>query len=359
MLLEKYVQIKNKSIFILLIILFNCISLPLISYGKTPDDKKSEPVNVLKTTLAENEAYIENPMGNFFNYKVEGVCIWMHMTWHGPSFTTTLYVTHYLPDLMATVFPSIGQDPEILLNTSIDKLSVKAGEESYKLATGQSTGDGSSAETPENSVNRFFEVNIIGNPAIYAFKTGLPTLPVKTTPYEIYYSSFLDKYLWHNPEEEILLHPTSVLPGFYNEGSLIAPWGSLYPRYGIVTQFSQYKAAGVVALRAANIATESSQAHISIPAAGGEGACGDHCKIYKPVTVNNDTNARFQRIYPDMSHTFNSDDLGKNDLMSKDILKPFGQEWTEKGKNRYAFLIWRKYEGCMPSRGKVIQVIKS
>ena len=334
--------------------------IPMVSVAQNSSQSDSDsPVTIAKAAYAQNQALITNPFGNYFNYKVEGMCTWVQWTPYGPVYSTTLYVTHYLPDLMASVFPALGENAEPVLNKTFDKGLAKLGEAYYAKMTGQNTGSGSSGDNPQNSMNRFFEIDVIGNPAINEFSSGFQTLSAKTTPYQVYYSSLLDKYLWHNPETEILLHPQSLIPGVDNEGSIIAPWGSLYPRSGVVTQYSQYKSAVMIALRAGNIATTPYEVPTSQMAPSGKEACGDHCDIYQPITINNDTNARYQRIYPDMNYRFDSDDFGKNDLLDKSVLDPYGQKWTKDGKNRYVFLIWRKYEGCIPGAGHVVAVYKA
>ncbi len=337
-----------------------CISLMAATAvgaeGNQASDEGSSPVSIPKLAYAQNQALITNPYGNYFNYKVEGVCYWEQWTPYGPVYSTTLYVSHYLPDLLASVFPELGNNAEPVLNKTIDKGLAKLGEAYYAKMTGQNTGSGSSGDRPQNSMNRFFEVDVVGNPAINEFSSGFQTLPAQTTPYQVYYSSLFDKYFWHNPEAEILLHPQSLIPGVDNEGSMIAPWGSLYPRYGIISQYSQYKAAVMIALRAGNIATTPYQAPTAQMAPM---VCGDHCKIYRPITVNDDINARYQRVYPDMNYRFDPDDFGKNDLLDTNVLDPYGQKWTKDGKNRYVFLIWRKYEGCIPGAGHVVAVYKS
>ena len=103
-----------------------------------------------------------------------------------------------------------------------------------------------------------------------------------------YYSSLSDKYLWHNPSLELTLHPQAYIPFMDNEGSKLAPWGQLYPRYGTVVQSSQYKSAAMIALRATHIASRNAQAHVYMPAPK---KCGknNRCHVIKDPDINDNT----------------------------------------------------------------------
>jgi integrating conjugative element protein (TIGR03756 family) len=325
-----------------------------------PKKPKTTPLNIATLAVDQNSALIQNPFGNYFNYKVEGECMWMLMTPYGPVYSYTMFVKHFLPDLLISVFRNKESDP-LKTYQVVDKAMDKIGQATYKLYSSEITGTGHVGDNPTTDMDRFYDVNVIGNPAISEFKTGFATHKAVTTPYAIYYSSLLDQLLWHNPEPELLLHPTALLPFFNNEGSMFAPWGSLYPRYGVVTQFSKYKAAGVIALRASHIATHKGQSHLYNKAKTGATACGVMCKVSASM-INKPNDIEFQLVYPlDKTFIYNKKDIGYNDTIPAsvhDFTHSYKSEETKEGGDNYAWLLWRKYEGCLPGKGALVGVIR-
>ncbi len=317
------------------------------------DSSNPETVTEADIALYQNQALIKNPFGNFFEYQVKGMCVWMYVTPYGVQFEETLYVSHFLPDLLVSVFKHHDSNPVVSISNSIDKGLQAAGEATFTATMGMSSGDGNSGEKATTDSARFYEVGVYGNPMISEFSTGFQTHETVATPYMIYYSSLTDKIMWHNPEVEILLHPSSLIPLLNNEGSMIAPWGQLYPRYGSVTQFSQYKAAAMIALRATHIATSTGQPHIYMPIDTGATACGQGCRVYES-DINSPDKVRFQRIFPDPEIDF--EDFGYNDLFDA-TLDAYGAKWTQQGDDNYVWLMWRKYEGCIQGKGSLVAVM--
>ena len=322
--------------------------------------KKATPLTVAQLAVDQNAALIKNPFGNYFNYRVEGSCMWILYTPYGPVVNYTLYVKHFLPDLLVSVFSTKTSNP-LKSYQSVDKALDKLGAKTYQLYSHDKTGSGDADDKPTSDTNRFYDVDVIGNPAIAEFKTGFQTHKAVTTPYAVYYSSLLDQLLWHNPELELLLHPTSLLPFFNNEGGYIAPWGSLYPRYGVVTQYSKFKAAAVIALRASHLATHSAQSHIYHEAKTGPTACGQGCKVSASM-INKPDDIEFQRVYPlDKSFTYNKKTFGYNDAIPAsvhDFTHSYKSDVTKAGHDNYAWLLWRKYEGCIQGKGSLVAVYK-
>jgi integrating conjugative element protein (TIGR03756 family) len=312
-------------------------------------------VNVATLATAEAEAIMSNPMGNFLNYKIKGVCTWLTEVY--PFIHVTLYVQHYLPDTVVSVYPKLGENPFTEANSTIDPTLASMGQAEMNSIMGQKGGTGSFESSDNYSVNKFYEVDVIGNPGAFAdsaiFALGL--VPPATTPYVPYYSSQLDMYLWHNPALEIALHPSSYIPFMNNEGSKLAPWGSLYPRYGMIVQNSDYKAAAMIALRAVHLATRSNQSHVykSEPK-----NCGKRCTVIKDPDINDNDSVEFQLVSPQIDTTFDKDDFGHNDINAQELLDTYKQKIATKGDNAFVWLAWRKYEGCVQHPGTLLAVIK-
>jgi integrating conjugative element protein (TIGR03756 family) len=274
-----------------------------------------------------------------------------------PWIRVTPYASHYIPDLVVSVFPQIGKNAFDEANTMIDQPLEVIGQAQMEQISGVRGGFGTSGSGKRDMLNHFFEVDVVGNPAATVFSgmAGIGTLPAATTPYVPYYSSLLDMYLWHSATLEITLHPQALVPFMDNEGSALAPWGSLYPRYGKVTQTSRYKAAAMVALRSTHLATRQNQSHVYTTAPK---ICGEVCNVVRDPTINDNDSVKFQMVYPEVNTTFDPDDFGKDDSMDFG-LQPYGQDMTIKGDNAYVWLAWRKYEGCVPAAGKLINVVKT
>ncbi|WP_150467604.1 TraU family protein [Francisella sp. SYW-9] len=297
-------------------------------------------------------------MASYSKYNVVGGCTWATEIY--PFVMETPLVTEYIPDLLISVFPRLGKNPVLNLNMQ-DQAFNAAGQAQTVSITGLSGGAGNFGQNPGSAnMNKFFQVDIEGNPGALLVSSVTPwNLPPATIPYLPYYSSFLDMYLWHDPALEIALHPSSYIPGMNNIGSSLAPWGSLYPRYGVIAQNSEFKAAAVIAERALSIVTSKTSiaAHIYTPSLEGS-PCGTYCHITSTPTINDNDTARFQLIYPSVESQFDKDEIGFNDLTSAEwFYKSYKVDEAIKGKNRFVWLVWRKYKGCVQYPGTLTDVI--
>lgn len=319
---------------------FNTFCISAISFILSFSASAS-PVNILDITKNVIEAALDNPFGNYLNYGIHGICVWGHWGWLGPYTTTTLEVNEFLPDAVITVYNGYGQNPWFYAQKIIDPAAHELGQVQAKTDYGTS-----SASSGNDMSLKFKEVDIIGNPALLTFFNQLPFafISSQATPFKPYYSSLSDAYLWRSPTADMLTHPQDLIPGVRTEGDLIAQWGSIFPRTGFINQMGDYKAAAVLALRAADIATNSGQSHVYIPLHSG--SCGHACHVW-PSHENDFNNVKFQEIYPkeDISakKRFGVDDAGQIGM--------YGQDQYEKSHGNYVFVMWRHYRGCVQSDG--------
>ncbi len=81
-----------------------------------------------------------------------------------------------------------------------------------------------------------------------------------------YLLSTLDAVMWRSGLPESF-YPEALTPGLREIGSTTGGnmWGNVYPRSGFVTQVDDYKAAAVVAQRAADVVTRTGQIHVYQP----------------------------------------------------------------------------------------------
>ena len=289
-------------------------------------------------SLQITEASIKG-VPNCMHYKITGICFWLECSVFGCDIETTFKVDHYLPDLVASVYTTPQNNPFWFAKTVLDPAFYEAGKIQIKQTTHFDLGSGHEHNNSQRDINnRFHEVDLIGNPALTLLSGYGLFLQSAAIPFNPYYSSLLDAYAWRYPALE-RFYPGSLIPGLHDVGEvLLHDWGPVYPRNGYVNQPDDAKAAAVNALRAALIVTKSDQPHVYQPLSDD---CGDHCSI-EPVKENN-KNAQFQMIYPKLETTctvFGQSDLGQ--------LRPWQTDAATQGHNRYIWLLWRHYHGCIP-----------
>jgi integrating conjugative element protein (TIGR03756 family) len=149
------------------------------------------------------------------HYKVIGMCYWLNCEGTACHVTMTPKVSHYLPDAVITVYRQTKSDPWDFARQVIDPVAYQAGEQQIQRLLKIKLGDG--YESVSSSVDNdahFKEVDVIGNPAITAFKKYNPLLLASVAkPLMPYYVSLADAYLWRSPQREIVLYPQNLIPG--------------------------------------------------------------------------------------------------------------------------------------------------
>lgn len=295
-----------------------------------------------------------NPLAlRCLDHCVIGICVWI--TPFPPyKVSTTLRVRHKFPDIVVSTFEHPGQNPWV----EVRPLSaIAAGaSQAYGLLSrtpvlgGRHTpasNQQGNPDTKELDVRReqvrFNEAEIYGHPLAavvgqspIGFGVSIPGLcPVKTVPFLPYFQSGVDVMSWRNPEVE-LLYPGTWIP-FYREvrnSTYTSIWGSVFPRHGLLAgQSDPQKASGVIAQRAADIATNSLQPHLYIPA---------------PGSAANERTDSWQRLYPTVS--FSCGPFGGGDLLSSQLNLPGAITGTD----QYVYQLWRPYECCLPKAGSVL-----
>lgn len=202
-------------------------------------------------------------------YQVKGVCYWLTDT---GATVTTPYVSHYLPDVVVSVFnpptDKNGGNPWVEINDTLDQAGKIAEQEIVtKLAHVKVGGGEHDFENPLQQNVYFKEVDIVGNPALPL----LPTMPVlllsTSNPLKPYFQSMVDSALWRGfapeagPEQAAAL--TEDITHFIGCSGGAINWGGAYPFEGKVETTNDAKAAAVIAQRASILLTgKNSWAHI-------------------------------------------------------------------------------------------------
>ncbi len=278
---------------------------------------------------------------NCLHYKVRGTCYWLS-DW---DVTTTPYVEHYLPDVVVTVFNKPGDNPWTEMKLSIDKAGAIAEQKIISSLTGFEAGVGQHSFADQHEQSVFFkETDVVGNPAISLFSAYylLPSTASSLTPY---YQSMLDAALWRGlpqiptalAEEDYAI----VADMTHHIGTGLINWGGVYPHEGKVSTNNDAKAAAVMAQRASDLITSTDLMHLTGHIYQSlSNSCGEECNA-APVQENSEK-TQFQMIYPTVDLT--CDYFGKtvND----------GEDRETKAQGAYAWVIWRKYEGCRNGDGQ-------
>ena len=275
------------------------------------------------------------------HYKVIGICFWRSPT--GIPFTTPK-VSHYIPDLVVTVYNQVGDDPWTEVNVIYDQAAYKIGDaQTQSFFHMAMAGGQSSAGTLDNLDTRFKEADVIGNPVAQAVFGKALLLPSQATPFYPYYQSMLDTVIWRFPTLETLLYPQYLIPGLDDIGTWpLHTWGTVYPRTGFINQANDAKAAAVIALRAAHIVTRQHQPHFYTPLPS---TCGQDCAA-KKVTQNND-DTQWQMLSPIESNQCEVFGKEKNQAQ-------WGIDAAKTAHGAYVFNVWRHYRGCVQGVGKYL-----
>ncbi len=258
-------------------------------------------------------------------------------------------VEQYLPDLVVTVFPTAGSDPWLEINSSLDLASAAAGAAQFAALTGNTLqgGEASTVDHQDSDI-QLREVDVIGNPALALLPPGLFLLRGQATPLKPYFQSMMNASAWRSGLLE-QTYPSSWIPGFEEVGTaLIDDWGSTYPRTGFVLQPNIAKASAVIAVRGGSIATSRPFDYVSFDL--DTDPCRDQQCTSTGEITGSSSGVEWQRVYPDTQtqcHSAITSEDGKD-----------AGSWTSgvKDNQSFAWIAWRKYQGCASVFGSVSQV---
>lgn len=267
---------------------------------------------------------------------VTGVCFWLVCTPLGCDVETNLRIRHGAASLVVNVYNHAG-DP--------------AWEDSIVLGydgSGGGLGAGGGTDSQEISpvVSRldtnlkYKEVGVHGNPVPFIMSQIDYFCPTDTVPYMPYYSSETDSMAWRSglPERYFFWN---MIPGFNEIGDFPwHTWSPLYPRYGFINQKDDAHAAGVAAIRGADIAHEgylSPHLHIQIE---------EEAKVDSSVAAFRYAKEKpWQRLTPNPSDQ--CEIVGDDNSL----------DWSSNVKSDGGFNAWNYwhiYECCVPNKGMLI-----
>lgn len=299
---------------------------------------------ITTATLAADTTAAMQP--SCLHYKVTGICFWKDTF----GINTTLQVSHYIPDVVVTVYNRAGEDPWVEASKTFDQAAYAAGNTQTHLAMpgfNMEGGQGSAGDHIKTDLH-LKEVDVIGNPAVTTlFSNKEMFLPSQTSPFFPYFQSMLDTLAWRFPPLETLFYPQSLVPGLHDIGQWpLNTWGTVYPRSGFITQANDAKSAAVVALRAGHIVTREGQPHLYQMLSS---SCGEQCTAAQVEENSDDT--QWQMLSPIESNR--CEIFGKSDTG--------GSQWglpaAAQANGAYVFNLWRRYHGCIQGEGAFISAV--
>jgi integrating conjugative element protein (TIGR03756 family) len=268
-------------------------------------------------------------------YQVIGLCLWMTCTPVGCEFDYSVRAEHYIPEVVVSAYPFIG-------NTSWPEANHLASPTSFAEEGGASDEGGA---IDREQALKFKHADVIGSPGVIDYwalaavsSDVLPFCTPQTWPMTPYFVSTFDP-AWRNPVVETPLALANVLQ---RVGRGAATFAGLYPRIGFTHQSHDYKSALVAAIRAMDIVSQDYQPHVylpldsfSTPAQGQWPPSGTGGALYQQLTPS----IQSCRVLPDIDDTLYP-------------LDPYAGRLNQVRGN--AWQVWRPYRCCEPAGAVLI-----
>lgn len=266
-------------------------------------------------------------------YRVVGICYWLLCTPFGCTVKTSVKVKHNLPELVVSTYNTPGNNPwrEMAFVGSA-------------VSGAEGGGDTNPRITHSRTKIRFKNADATGHPGDAAFFRFLSAYGYSCSsdviPFQPYFISTLDLLAQRSGIPE-MLYPEALTPGLREVGQTGDLWGNVYPRAGALGQTHDYKAAAVIAQRAADIVTRTGQLHIYLPLAP---SSRPGYWPPAPVQEGKSGNHGWQMLVPQMSRTCHI-------FPDRSTTDTYADRLAADG--NYAWALWRPY-ACCQRRGQTL-----
>lgn len=276
-------------------------------------------------------------------YQAVGGCLWLRCRGvpSSCSTVTSIKYRHYVPDAVVTAYSAAGQNPWTELGSIV---SLVPGSDGGTLARG--------ASTRASTGLRFKQAEVVGSPGIawvQALNLGTTICEPGPTAMVPYYVSSLDP-VWRTDTLQAPATLVNLLRKVPASGLTGPTWGPVYPRGGFVEQLHDYKAAAVVAQRAADIVTRPRTGGAQLLHVYRSMAWGDRDGQWRPDAVRegNQSTHKWQPLVPKPESCSIFED---STTVFSGLVDPLGDMVSATG--GYAWQLWRPYE-CCRDRGKLL-----
>ena len=279
-------------------------------------------------------------------WRVSGTCFWLHCSFFKCSVKTSMRVSHYSPDAVVSTFHDAATHPwndwgRSLASATQSSATSQAGLPADSAGTRTINGGRGHAA-------KYRDADAIGHPGNLASMlpgggTTPALCPTAVRPFQPYFSSYLDAFVWRAIVPLETLHPAALTPGLREIGNWpLNSWGSVYPRDGSLMQQHPVKAAAVVSQRVGDIVTRSAQPHVYLPLpTDGRRMIGNHMVWQPPTLKERDASTgKWQMLSPAAQSSCQV--FGDNDSI---LPASWGDARTSTSEG-YAFNLWRPYSCC-------------
>ena len=339
------IKATKKLCFFNIVLVFGlCLNIPAAhASNDAPNGRQINSIEISGKIIKNLSEYI--------NYKVNGICLW----WDCDPFPyckiyPTLELDQYLPDMVVSVYTGNKGNPNnknsYFEASLVDDIAYSLGNSAFKSVSHSPVNieNGNSAslsKTTHYDSLRVKSVSVTGSP-FSLFRSPFLILKPDTTAYFPYYYSDLD-FMGRLGVAEAL-RPESLSLGNVIGSNPLNHWGYEFPRNMNVDVYNNYKAAAIVAQRAADIVTNLNFLHAVHSTSN---TCGDNCVVANVIEEQNEKHEKWQMVYPSDRHVH----IGEGDFATIDSL---GREDEAKGNGNYVFVLWRHYQGCIQGGGHLI-----
>ena len=191
------------------------------------------------------------------NYRVVGLCYWLYCTPLGCSVRTSVKVSHFRPDLVVSVYSNTGQNPWAEISLLSPPLPGVA----------EGGGDTNPRSASQHSKIRFKNADAIGFRQAMSWRSFYSVWLYLLTFIAAFSTVLSESTRYAGVARGVpeMTGPEALTPGMREVGQNGDMWGNIYPRAGAISQTHDYKAAAVIAQRAADLVTRTGQPHIYTP----------------------------------------------------------------------------------------------
>lgn len=276
------------------------------------------------------------------SWRVSGACFWLTCSWHGCHVSSSVRVSHYIPDVVVSTYHDPATHPWSDYGMALATSATSVGSGLLGMLI-DSAGTRTRDNERRDRNKMFRDADAIGNPVVASPGLLGMSCPSAATAFYPYDQSFLDALVWREIIPIESLYPQSLVPGVREIGSWPTnTWGNLYPRVGSVTQEHFVKGAAVLSQRVGDIITRTGQPHVYTPLpTGGVRMMGSYRVWLPPPLVEMDASTgKWQMISPAADTTCGV--FGVNDTFS---VTSWGDNKTDPNEG-YSFNLWRPYSCC-------------
>jgi len=263
-------------------------------------------------------------------YHVDGICIWMTCTMFGCTTSTSMKVSHFNPETVVSSYESTGMNPWVEV--------MMYGKETPEASGMGFLSGGAAKNKRRDNLITFKNVDVIGHPGSLGDMGFSYICQKATTSMSPYFISTLDSTAWRWGTTE-QWYPATWTPGLREMAPYFTGnnWGNIFPRQGYLAQPDDYKAAAVMAQRAADITSNIGSPHVYVPT---QGVPRQGYWPPGPVFEMDPLNHKWQGLHPFVEPAC--------------YIFPTGTSMPVEQFHGYAWALWRPYSCCQQAGQRLI-----